>query len=279
MGLRGVLLAQLILFYAVSAQDIVPYSANLTPQERCKAAVIRGPCTSWTQKWYFNQTIQVCRTFVYGGCKGEIVFNTEAECLHYCIGGDHTLPPYLMPSNVSTEREYESWIPTTTSRPPVPHTDRGKELTFPETGYQTVFMMAQSNAFIQLDGVRIPTFQLRMSREISFKFKTRLPHGLLVYHSIKNRPEGLNPYALYVIVEKGQLKVVHVFGKTSTSVIVGEGLNRDRWHSVTVTIDVKETKLRAKVDDQRHEVKIQGMRHRNYGVTTDLTSVVLVGGW
>jgi hypothetical protein len=44
-----------------------------------------------------------------------------------------------------------------------------------------------------------------------------------VYHSIKDRPEGLDPYALYVIVEKGQLKVVHVFGKHSTSVIVGEG--------------------------------------------------------
>lgn len=62
-----------------------------------------------------------------------------------------------------------------------------------------------------------------MCREISFQFRTRLPHGLLVYHSVKNRPEGLEPYALYVIVEKGQLKVVHVIGKHSTSVTVGEG--------------------------------------------------------
>lgn len=65
----------------------------------------------------------------------------------------------------------------------------------------------------------------RLCREISFQFRTRLPHGLLVYHSVKDRPEGLDPYALYVIVEKGQLKVVHVFGKHSLSVIVGEGLN------------------------------------------------------
>lgn len=62
-----------------------------------------------------------------------------------------------------------------------------------------------------------------MCREISFQFRTRLPHGLLVYHSVKNRPGGLEPYALYVIVEKGQLKVVHVIGKHSTSVTVGEG--------------------------------------------------------
>jgi len=63
----------------------------------------------------------------------------------------------------------------------------------------------------------------RLCREISFQFRTRLPHGLLVYHSVKDRPSGLPPYALYVIVEKGQLKVVHVYGKHSTSVIVGEG--------------------------------------------------------
>lgn len=64
---------------------------------------------------------------------------------------------------------------------------------------------------------------IRLCREISFQFRTRLPHGLLVYHSVKDRPAGLPPYALYVIVEKGQLKVVHVYGKHSTSVIVGEG--------------------------------------------------------
>lgn len=80
----------------------------------------------------------------------------------------------------------------------------------------------------------------RLCREISFQFRTRLPHGLLVYHNVKN-PEGieLDPYALYVIVEKGQLKVVHVFGKHSTSVIVGEGLNKDVWHKVMVKIVVE----------------------------------------
>lgn len=79
----------------------------------------------------------------------------------------------------------------------------------------------------------------RLCREISFQFRTRLPHGLLVYHNVKN-PDGieLEPYALYVIVEKGQLKVVHVFGKHSTSVTVGEGLNRDEWHSVMVCSNI-----------------------------------------
>lgn len=44
---------------------------------------------------------------------------------------------------------------------PIAPSDRGAELTFSESGYYTVFMMAENNAFIQLDGNRIPTFQLR----------------------------------------------------------------------------------------------------------------------
>lgn len=115
--------------------------------------------------------------------------------------------------------------------PPLPYEQRSSELTFEETGHEKTFMFASNNTFIQMDGDIIQTFQLRLCREISFQFRTRLAHGLLVYHNVKN-PDSINldPYALYVIVEKGQLKVVHVFGKHSTSVTVGEGLNRDEWH-------------------------------------------------
>lgn len=119
----------------------------------------------------------------------------------------------------------------------------------------------------------------RLCREISFKFRTKLPHGLLVYHSVKDRPESLKPYALYVIVEKGQLKVVHVFGKQSTSLTVGEGLNRDEWHSVLVRIDVHGAKLIARVDDKQAETTLKVLeRVVNYGVSEELASVVLIGG-
>ena len=148
-----------------------------------------------------------------------------------------------------------------------------------ESGYEKTFMFAQSNTFIQLDGPGIKPFQLRLCREISFKFRTKLPHGLLVYHSVKDRPESLDPYALYVIVEKGQLKVVHVFGKRSTSLTVGEGLNRDEWHSVLVRIDVHGAKLIARVDDQQEETTLKVLEQVvNYGVSEELASVVLIGG-
>lgn len=148
-----------------------------------------------------------------------------------------------------------------------------------ESGHEKTFMFAQSNTFIQLDGNGIKTFQLRLCREISFQFRTKLPHGLLVYHSVKDRPESLDPYALYVIVEKGQLKVVHVFGKISTSLTVGEGLNRDQWHNVMVRIDVHGAKLIARVDDKQAETTLEVLEKVvNYGVSEELASVVLIGG-
>jgi hypothetical protein len=54
-----------------------------------------------------------------------------------------------------------TYVPTVSTPPPVPLGERGEELTFEETGHHKVFMFAQSNTFIQLDGNRIPTFQLR----------------------------------------------------------------------------------------------------------------------
>ena len=98
-----------------------------------------------------------------------------------CIVFLDTLPPYLQPETyVDSEDEPESFIGKQESQktvghrkvthvspvpapppPPVPLDKRGEELTFAETGHHKVFMFAKSNTFIQLDGNRIPTFQLR----------------------------------------------------------------------------------------------------------------------
>ncbi|XP_036336765.1 uncharacterized protein LOC118746897 isoform X1 [Rhagoletis pomonella] len=261
--------------------------------EKCTGPGDPGPCKQYIYKWRYEPLSNECTTFIWGGCEGnpQNRFNTEAECLYHCIGGPHTLPPFLR-STTSEPSTTESAIqlPANTAGPfygadgsdsnPVPFEQRGPELTFAETGQEKTFVFAKNNTFIQMDGDIIQTFQLRLCREISFQFRTRLPHGLLVYHNVKN-PDRINldPYALYVIVEKGQLKVVHVFGKHSTSVTVGEGLNRDEWHSVMVRIDVHGARLIARVDNSQEEVYLKGLNHdTNYGVSTNLPSVVLVGG-
>lgn len=56
-------------------------------------------------------------------------------------------------------------------------------------------------------------------------------------------------------------------------------MNRDIWHTVTVRIDVHGARLIAKVDNISAEKIIQGLhKSSNYGISTDLTSVVLIGG-
>lgn len=48
---------------------------------------------------------------------------------------------------------------------------------------------------------------------------------------------------------------------------------------MTVRIDVHNARLVAKVNDKIAETNIQGLHpYHNYGVTSDLTSVVLIGG-
>ncbi|XP_033242580.1 uncharacterized protein LOC108152614 isoform X2 [Drosophila miranda] len=268
--------------------------------EKCTGPGDPGPCKQYIYKWRYEPTTNECTNFIWGGCDGnpQNRFSTEAECLFHCIGGPHTLPPFLQsttrepsttessqligsaytqsPAQAAQDEDGRTGDGTT----PVPIEQRGPELTFAETGQGKTFVFAKNNTFIQMDGDIIQTFQLRLCREISFQFRTRLPHGLLVYHNVKN-PDRINldPYALYVIVEKGQLKVVHVFGKHSTSVTVGESLNRDEWHSVMVRIDVHGARLIARVDNSQEEVYLKGLNHEyNYGVSTNLPSVVLVGG-
>lgn len=84
---------------------------------------------------------------------------------------------------------------------------------------------------------------------------------------------------MYVIVQQGQLKVVHVYDKHSTVLTVGRGLNRDEWHSVTVRIDVHSGRLIAMVDELKEETDLMGLdKETNYGVKANVTSVILIGG-
>ncbi|XP_053684108.1 axotactin isoform X1 [Sabethes cyaneus] len=260
--------------------------------QKCTGPGEPGPCQGFGYRYRFEQTTNNCTQFIWGGCGGNLQNNFESyeQCMQQCANETQTQPPVQPLTTTSsssttsvrtqTQETALQQYSSSSTVAPVPDELRGSELTFKETGYEKTFMFAKNNTFIQMDGETIQTFQLRLCREISFQFRTRLPHGLLVYHNVKT-PAGvkLDPYALYVIVEKGQLKVVHVFGNHSTSVTVGEGLNRDEWHSVMVRIDVHGARLIARVDNHKEEVYLKGLNHEtNYGVSINLMSVVLVGG-
>ncbi|CAG9767385.1 unnamed protein product [Ceutorhynchus assimilis] len=245
---------------------LVTARPDQTNFEPCPGNYDKGLCNRNIFKWAFDHERKQCITFIWGGCGGNDRnrFDSEKQCIEKCFVN--------LDKNNDTLAQNDSSV--------IPKEKRGPKLTFQETGTENIFMFAQSNTFIQIDGDIIQTFQLRLCRQISFQFRTRLPHGLLVYHNVKV-PKGvsLQPYALYIIVQQGQLKVVHVYGKHSTALTVGRGLNNDEWHTVTVRIDVHAAKLLAIVDELRDETDLKGLdTENNYGVTANVTSVILIGG-
>lgn len=84
------------------------------------------------------------------------------------------------------------------------------------------------------------------------------------------------------MLDQGQLKVKHLFGDYSTTLVVGKGLNRDRWHKVQVTIDPQNRKITVSVDDGQDVTAqvIEGLReHHLYGAdNVELESVIFIGG-
>ncbi|XP_067942908.1 kunitz-type serine protease inhibitor 6-like [Watersipora subatra] len=52
----------------------------------CTMKVDPGPCTSYIQRYYYNEDTQRCEMFVYGGCLGNTNnFRTEYECENSCM--------------------------------------------------------------------------------------------------------------------------------------------------------------------------------------------------
>lgn len=55
-----------------------------TPPE-CSLPADRGPCKGRFQKWYYENAIGGCTTFIYGGCQGNRNrFQTKEDCEKKC---------------------------------------------------------------------------------------------------------------------------------------------------------------------------------------------------
>ena len=80
-------------------------------------------------------------------------------------------------------------------------------------------------------------YVIRQVREIVFEFRSTEAQGLLLYQTLRNPPADEPKYELYVLLEGGELKTIHVFGANETTLLVGKGLNRDWWHRAKVRVD------------------------------------------
>ena len=66
--------------------------------------------------------------------------------------------------------------------------------------------------------------------------RTDRPNALLLFHTIDSAPSGYPIYEFYLILERGNLQVIHEYGQAKDIFTVGKGLHQDQWHSVNITI-------------------------------------------
>ena len=64
-----------------------PFAQILAPEEhaQCRKAPDRGPCKGMFEHFYFDAASKSCKPFIWGGCQGEVPFQTQEECEKLCL--------------------------------------------------------------------------------------------------------------------------------------------------------------------------------------------------
>lgn len=138
------------------------------------------------------------------------------------------------------------------------------------------FTLTRPQSFIEIR----PEWPLRERRKLYFRFRTQLPHGLLVHHGILRHNHTLSNYDLYIKLEKGQLRIIHIFNNDITSLFIGKGLNRDVWHSVELHIDPGAGEFSIWLDGELTKMRPKSLQSQPYYGLGDvkLRTVVFFAG-
>ncbi|GFR22715.1 protocadherin-like wing polarity protein stan [Trichonephila clavata] len=139
-----------------------------------------------------------------------------------------------------------------------------------------LFTFAQPQSFLQLK----PEWSLPAIREVTFKFRTDRPHGLLLFHGSISDVRTFPLYELYVMLENGRLKIIHVFlNDQDETFFIGKGLNRDKWHHVTLRINPGTAHLSVRVDAHEMTVSLPSLSHNpSYGIVDNVPETVMYFG-
>uniref|UniRef100_A0A3Q2YDP0 BPTI/Kunitz inhibitor domain-containing protein n=1 Tax=Hippocampus comes TaxID=109280 RepID=A0A3Q2YDP0_HIPCM len=58
---------------------------------QCEAEPMAGPCRAAFRQWYYDSQQRQCKTFIYGGCKGnKNNYDSQQSCLDTCHGNNNT---------------------------------------------------------------------------------------------------------------------------------------------------------------------------------------------
>ncbi|XP_040076632.3 contactin-associated protein-like 5 isoform X2 [Ixodes scapularis] len=135
-----------------------------------------------------------------------------------------------------------------------------------------VFTFLKESSFLRVEPKYWP---LQHAREVSFQFKTEKPHGLLFYHLLEESSEEdrVPNYELYVMLENGRLKIIHIFNTEGNEVFyMGKGLNQDRWHTVNLRVVPSKGEMRIRVDHEDLTIILSSLMHRGgYDIGTEDT--------
>lgn len=120
---------------------------------------------------------------------------------------------------------------------------------------------------------------LALNKGLKFKFRTRQPNGILMYHGMTNTTGNLL-YALYLILENAKLRVINRADTFSTeSFYVGKGLNHDRWHTVSLVAVLSTLHLRVDVDNTYVNAQLSSLeKYSSFNNETDTISFFYFGG-
>ncbi|XP_067139514.1 axotactin-like isoform X3 [Centruroides vittatus] len=139
-----------------------------------------------------------------------------------------------------------------------------------------VFTVRNPNSFLRIES----NWSFPLSKGLKFKFRTKQPSGLIMYHGM-NDSTGSLVYALYLILENAKLRVIH---KTDTfsadSFHVGKGLNHDKWHEVSLVAILSTLNLRIDVDSTYVNAQLPSLeKYSRFHNEMNISSYFYFGGF
>ncbi|XP_019716925.1 kunitz-type protease inhibitor 2 isoform X2 [Hippocampus comes] len=74
--------------------------------EQCEAEPMAGPCRAAFRQWYYDSQQRQCKTFIYGGCKGnKNNYDSQQSCLDTCHVSVGPTPKKLFQSDLPSVSE------------------------------------------------------------------------------------------------------------------------------------------------------------------------------
>ena len=85
--------------------------------EFCHLPSEMGPCTDYTDKWFYDMKYGGCARFWFGGCEpGKNHFDSQEDCSRECVEPRGSAVCFLLPLSGPCKGAYDEWYYDTSSQ-------------------------------------------------------------------------------------------------------------------------------------------------------------------